>query len=460
MSAWQDLVTAALMGTERAGFPPLSAARLPVPADAPAAAPDIPFPDYPVRDSPGSEDPAALLLDRAALEAVARRGGYLPGRAEPLPAAEADPAPAVGRAAARRLARMLGGEHSDLLAEWLAAAAARGRRVPAALLPALLERARRVVPADPALRRLAAEAGGSRAQWLAGLNPDWKFVTAYTLTGDDAWRLGRRGQRRGYLAALRARDPGAARDLIADGWAAAGPDDRVMFVKAMAGGLSLADEPLLEAALDDPSAFVRKMASDVLAGLPGSALGQRMAARAVGCLRLEHGTGGPRLTVILPVACDAAMRRDGAAPDAAPVIGRAGSALSNQAHLLVEVLARTPLRTWTAEFGRTAAQVLAVPSAGWAPVLFAGWSRAAMTQRDQAWMTALISQALTAGPPGAAVIAASLRPMVRRVDPGLGVSVINAARDAGLVPGFPDAIRVLRYRYEMLKELHVDDSAG
>ena len=43
---------------------------------------------------------------------------------------------------------------------------------------------------DPELRRLSAQAGGSRARWLAGLNPNWKFVTAHAGTDQDAWRLG------------------------------------------------------------------------------------------------------------------------------------------------------------------------------------------------------------------------------------------------------------------------------
>ena len=135
--------------------------------------------------------PAALLLDRAALLTVARRGGRPAGHAEPPPAAEPDPAPAVSPAAGRRLARMIGGEHPDLLAEWLTAAVARDRRVPAHLLPALLDRARRVSPSDPELRRLSAEAGGSRARWLAGLNPDWKFVTAHAGTGPERLAPGR-----------------------------------------------------------------------------------------------------------------------------------------------------------------------------------------------------------------------------------------------------------------------------
>ena len=203
MSTWQDLVTASLIGTERSSVPPTRIPGLPTLADV-------------------AEDPAAILLDRAALLTAARRAGRPPEHAELLPAAEPDPAPVASPAAARRLTRMLSGEYPDLLTEWLAAAVTRGLKAPAQLLPALLDRARRVSPTDPELRRLVAEAGGSRARWLAGFNPDWKFVTADTLTGDDAWRLGDASQRRGYLAALRARDPDAARELIAGSWDAAG----------------------------------------------------------------------------------------------------------------------------------------------------------------------------------------------------------------------------------------------
>ncbi len=271
-------------------------------------------------------------------------------------------------AADRRLARMLSGEHPDLLAEWLTAAVARGRRAPAPLLPALLDRARRVSPTDPELRRLAALAGGSRARWLAELTRDWAFVTTHTVPGDDTWRLGDGAQRRGYLTALRARDPGAARELITGNWDAAGPE-RVMFLAVLADGLSLADEPLLEAALDDRAAEVRGWAAYLLARLPGSALGQRMAGRALGCLRLAGGISGTHLVASPPAECDAALRRDGIT--AGQGAGRAR--LASQAHLMLEVIARTPLDTWTGEFGRSAEQILAVPAGGGAPVLVTGW---------------------------------------------------------------------------------------
>jgi hypothetical protein len=358
---------------------------------------------------------------------------------------------------------MLGGEHPDLLTEWLTAAVTRGLRAPAQLLPALLDRARRVSPADPELRRLAAQGGGSRARWLAGLNPDWRFITAQTLTGDDAWRLGDAAQRRGYLAALRATDPGAARELIAASWDAAGPE-RVMFLSVLADGcppLSLADEPLLEAALGDRAEDVRGWAAYLLASLPGSALGQRMAERARRCLRLDRGIRGPRLLASPPAECDAAMRRDGITPG--PGAGR--SQLADRTRLMLEMIARTPLDTWTGEFGMTPAEIVAVRAGDWAPVLFAGWSRAAIAQSRQDrgaqdWMAALITEALTGRPPRTPAETAALRQLARRADPALGAPGAMPGPEPGAPAGLYDTVGVLRFRYDMLKELGHDHGAG
>ncbi len=436
MSAWQDLVTASLIGTERAAVP-----------DAPA-------------------DPASDLLDRAALLTAARRGGRRPERAGPLTAAGPDVAPAVSRAAGRRLARMLGGEHADLLAEWLAAAADRGRRVPARWLPALLHQARRVTPADAELRRLVAAAGGPRARWLAGLNPDWRFILAYTPAGEDAWRLGDAAQRRGYLAALRARDPGAARELVEESWGAARPDERVMFLGALAAGLSRGEEPLLEAALDDQHARVRQKAADLLAALPGSALGERMAERVRPRLYLQLGLEGNGLLVSPPGSCDAAMRRDGITP----VPPASGSPLAAQAILLLDLMARTPLPTWTSSFELTPAEIVGLPAGDWTPVLFTGWARAAIAQSryDQGrggpdageWMGALTTWAVGHGLRGGSAAAAeALGQLARRAGPGLGAPGALPGLRPDAPPFLHDAVRVLRFRYEMLKELNDDDGA-
>lgn len=160
---WETILTAALIGTERAVVPP-------PPAGLAAAA---------TADS----DPAGALLDQAALLAVARRAGRPASKAEPPLPAEPASRPAVSQAAGRRLARILNGENPDLLVEWLSAAAVRGLRPPPQFLPALLDRARRTSAANPdpeeaRLRALVLIADGARARWLAGLNPVWAYLLA------------------------------------------------------------------------------------------------------------------------------------------------------------------------------------------------------------------------------------------------------------------------------------------
>jgi len=104
-----------------------------------------------------------------------------------------------------------------------------------------------------------------------------------------------------------------------------------------------------------------------------------------------------------------------------------------------------------------------VPSRDWAPVLFVGWSRAAIAQRNQDWVAALINESLTGRPPGMPAENRALSQLARRADPA---DPALGAPDAlaGLEPGVPLAVRaalkVLRFRYEMLKELDVGNSRG
>jgi Family of unknown function (DUF5691) len=431
LSTWRDLVTASLIGTERSVVPAVAVPGLP-----------------PAEDDPG--DPAVVLLDRAALLTAARRAGRRPDRAEPLPVCALDPRPTVSPAAARRLRRLIGGEQPDLLTEWLTAAVARGLLLPPQLLPALLDRARRIRPADQGLPGLLAAAGGPRARWLADLNPDWEHAVEEPSADDQTWRLGDTRQRRGYLASLLTRDPSAARALITGGWAAAGGVDRAMFLSVLAGAVEPADEPLLEAALDDRAVDVRRWAAYLLARLPGSALGQRMAERALRYVQIEDAAQGRRLSVGPPHRPDAALRRDAMAGDPEPLRAPPES----RTQVLLEVLARTPLTTWTEGFGLRAAEVVGLPSGSWAPVMFTGWSRAAIAQDNRDWISALLSHALDARPGTAAEIEA-LRQLARRADPALGAPGAwpVSAGDPDAPPPIRDAVRVLRFRYEMLKEL-------
>jgi Family of unknown function (DUF5691) len=364
VASWTELLASALVGTER----------------------------RPVHSGPSTvEDPGLALLDAAAARTVCRRAGVrpAPGLAVPAPAPD-DAAPLAGPAACSRLARLLESGPSgldaqvrgELLAEWLAEAARAGRRVPGEELPALLEAGRR----SRELRPSIVAVGGARAGWLAGQRPEWAYLTGErddsAATDPSAWELGTSGQRVGYLAAARLADPDAARELLAAGWAGEAPDDRAALLGTLRTGLSAADEEFLERALDDLRKEARTTAATLLGQLPGSAYRERMAARAWACVRVEGGL----LVVEPPAQCDAGMRRDGIAPKPPQGVGE-------RAWWLEQVVARTPLGTWT---DGDPADFLGLPvPEGWGPVLLLGLTAAAVAAGDATWAALLFDRLVT-----------------------------------------------------------------
>jgi hypothetical protein len=328
------------------------------------------------------------LLDAAVTGTLYRRAGVTPAADLPSPApAPAETIPVAPAAAAGRFAALLalpsphggsggpGGEvRIELLAEWLRLAAARGLRIPAEQLPALLDTGRR----HRELRPLILAAGGARAGWLAAMRPDWGYLAQ---TEDDraaedpaAWIEGTPGQRTGYLAAYRSRDPRAARELLAAEWGTLAPDERGQLIGVLAAGLSADDEEFLEAALDDRRKEVRDQAAELLGRLPSSAYARRMVQRATACLRVERRT----VTVNPPSECDKRMRRDGIAMK--PPAGT-----GERAWWLEEILARTPLSTW--EMSVAGSEL----DGDWADPARRGLARAAAAQQHSAWAAALLA---------------------------------------------------------------------
>ncbi|MFF5768980.1 DUF5691 domain-containing protein [Streptomyces californicus] len=398
--SWEELVTSALLGTDRRPPAPRGG---PAPADAPAA-----------------------LLDAAALHAVRQRAGLRPAvpRARPAPAAP-DPRPALPEAARLRLAHLLadraapsaGGrgrgaapDLTELIPQWLATANRMGYRAPASLLPPLLDAAR----ARTDLRPQALAFAGPRGLWLAGLNPDWRFALRGAaggtlrpdVTDPDAvarlWEEGLFAERIALLDAVRAQDPPAGTALLATTWAAERAEDRLMFLDSLRSGLGNADEPFLEQALSDRSRNVRATAAELLSALPASALAGRMAARALSCVHLDRTGVSPGIAVEAPHECDAGMQRDGVA--AVPPAGR-----GERSWWLGQLVEAAPLGVWEERFGgRAAEEIVALPVADeWAGELHAAWCRAAVRQRNPHWSRALLGHpsAPPASGPGTASIA-------------------------------------------------------
>ncbi|MFG1669807.1 DUF5691 domain-containing protein [Streptomyces sp. Y7] len=397
-SAWEELVTAALLGTERRTPPGCR---------------------------PGREAPVALL-DAAAVETVRRRAGLRPARAaeRPQPAPE-DPRPALPPAAARRLAMLLadrpgaggGGRRGtapdlvELLPEWLARANDRGLAPRPEVLPALLDAARGRTDLRPAALTFA----GTRAVWLARLNPDWRFALRATPGGGAAlphlddpaevrqlWQEGLFAERVALLSAIRARTPAAARELLVTTWATERAEDRLMFLDSLRMGLGPLDEPFLEQALADRSRNVRATAAELLSALPDSALAARMAVRAGACVALDRTGDAPTIIVEAPHECDAGMERDG-------VVAKAPSGRGERSWWFGQLVEATPLGTWARRLGgRTPEEIVALPvTDDWQAELHAAWCRAAVRQRDADWARALLGSpsAPEAGGPGAVSLA-------------------------------------------------------
>ncbi|NUR90459.1 MAG: hypothetical protein HOY71_40825, partial [Nonomuraea sp.] len=316
------------------------------------------------------------LLRDAAVEVARRRAGRRSVESAAIAPAPAEEAPAVGRRAAERLVRIMGGEYDRLLPEWLAAAARTGRRVPYDVLPDLLERGRR----DRSIRAHLGVLTGGRGRWLAGHNPSWAYLLEEP-TGE-TWELGGPADRRAHLRALRASDPGAARELLESTWERETPDDRAEFVELLADGLAMDDEPFLESMLDDRRREVRQAAANLLTRLPGSRLSRRMAERARACVSVSGAT----IVVEAPGECDRAMERDGVRPKPPRGIGeRAWCA---------------PLSIWD----RPPSRLLAMKIPDWDAEVKAAWVRAAVLQRDPEWARAMfgwdpIADLLDALPP-------------------------------------------------------------
>ncbi|WP_406332382.1 DUF5691 domain-containing protein [Streptomyces sp. NBC_00203] len=396
--SWEELVTVALLGTERRTPPGWG---------------------------PGREAPVALL-DAAAVETLRRRAGVRPARAaaRPEPAAR-DPRPALPPAAARRLAMLLadrpgaggGGRRGtapdlmELLPQWLTLANARGFAAPPQALPALLDAARGRTDLRPAALAFA----GPRAFWLARLNQEWRFALRSAPGGGAAlpgpeeaervqqlWQEGLFAERVALLSAIRAKEPDAARELLTTTWATERAEDRLMFLDSLRSGLCAADEPFLERALTDRSRNVRATAAELLSALPGSALAARMAARAGSCVAVDRMRGTPMIVVEAPHECDAGMERDGVAPK--PPAGR-----GERSWWLGQLVEAAPLGTWPGRLGgRTPEEIVALPVADdWQGELHAAWCRAAVRQRDPGWSRALLGapSAPEAGGPGAVSLA-------------------------------------------------------
>ena len=317
----------------------------------------------------------ATLLEVASYLSVRRLAGWQAPRLADVTFATAPPdqRESISQSAAQRLSEMLAGTYKELLPEWLELAVASGRRVPAQLLPELLDYARQ----ERDMRDAVDAVAGARGRWLAAQNPEWAFGALED--PQSAFATGARPARVAALRALRRQDPAAARELLAGVWPRESGDDRAALLPALAEGLTPDDEAFLDDALEDRKRDVRETAAGLLAGLPASGFVTRMRRRVAPLITLKKSLLGLKLEITTPQACDPGMLADGIDP-------KPPQGMGEKAWWLSQMVTYVPPSTWAIEMIAPAA------SSDWSHALLRGWWLATIREHDEVWSEALLSQ--------------------------------------------------------------------
>lgn len=375
-SSWEQLVTLALLGTERQPF----------------AAPKVEGPVGNVISTIDASDQEAALLATAAVLSCYRKAGVVPHAIQAaLPVSEAETTRCCSPRAGEHLARMLAGDNREVLPEYLAAVARAKLHVPHRHLPALLELAR----GSKHIRELVPPVVGARGRWLTSLNPAWRFA-ADGEADDSVWQTGNREQRLAMLRALRQSSPDRARELVASSWTSETPDDRASIVATYGINLDAADEPFLESALDDKRKEVRRTAADLLARLPSSRLSRRMLERVRSLVTVEVkeksrllGLGASQRKITLgvtpPEACTKEMIHDGIEPK--PPAGT-----GEKAWWLQQMIGVVPPSVWSNSVAPPAELIAAIAKHDWREALLKGWLTGAARHQDARWAESLLTE--------------------------------------------------------------------
>lgn len=329
--------------------------------------------------------PEQQLLRAAALIGISNLAGRMSEAGEALAADPVEDNRPL--APTRSLRRILDGDYSDLLGEWLELAQAAGRRPEEALLPELLESGRR----DRSIRSNLGLVGGSRAIWLARHNADWSYLLGQEQSDESIWETGQSVARMAWFAHFRQQKPQQALELLQKTWAKESADERQKCLQTFSSGLSLHDEAFLESCLDDRAKSVRQQAALLLSQLLGSRLMERARSRTAQWIQEKWTSNffGLRQSCTLAIAppddCGPEMQRDGMEPKSPR------RDLGEKAWWLQQSLAQTPLDLWQAAPPEL---IKAAVAGDWAEPLMRGWLGATVAQKHLVWAEALLQAGL------------------------------------------------------------------
>jgi hypothetical protein len=285
------------------------------------------------------------------------------------------------------------------LPEFLSLLQQSGQCIPPEFLPQLLDWGH----FHPEVRSHLRPVIGSRGEWLARLNPKWRYAQATPQSSNleewqTLWETSDRTVRINLLRGWRSQNSSTARELVESTWKHDTAKDRAAFLECFSIGLTLADEAFLERELGDRSKEVRATAVYLLSKLPETRFSQQMAVLVTDYVQIADVKGKLQINITLPDPKDPQWKQIGL--DAFQVFqdmisgGLFIQAMSTKqgdcASLLMQIVALAPLSTW-ADAGTPESILAASTQHEWENILIHSWLLAAYRQQNDAWSWALLN---------------------------------------------------------------------
>ena len=284
---------------------------------------------------------------------------------------------------ARRLTKLLEGQYSGILSEFLAALAESGYRVPTSFLPNMLDKGAKMITLRPFLLPVL----GQRGHQLAAKNVKWAYgvldtATCHTIIAQ--WHQTESSKRYALLRQLREIAPEKGLQTLETTWRSETDMVRSQLIKLLNINISMADEPFLERALDDRNNLVRNKAAELLTYLPDSRLCRRMSGHTRGVL-----TWTPilktKITIRFPKLISNTMVRDG-------ILNHSKmDRVRLRTRQLIQMVNGIPLNHWTDLWKVSPDDIIrALPKTNWTRTLTTAFTTAAHRQQNATWAKAIL----------------------------------------------------------------------
>jgi hypothetical protein len=372
--SWETLMAVALLGTDR---------QKTLPAIAEETIKTL------LAQVDSSDAELWLLSAAGTLAAYQQAGQKSEKRMERLPEPAEIEAPTIEEPAFAPFLRMIFTQgFQPALPEFLSLLQQSGQYIPPEFLPQLLDWGH----SHPEVRSQLLPVIGARGEWLAHLNPKWRYAqaTPQALNPEEwkeLWETSDRTVRINLLREWRSQNPEAARERLETTWKQDSAKDRAAFLECFSVGLTLADEAFLERGLGDRSKEVRATAVDLLSSLPESQLSQKVAIQVLEYIQLKTVEGILQVEITLPQTDDPRWKSYGLHDSTHLPLLRAKQ--GDRASLLLHLVGMTPLPVW--ENAASPNELIqTITNHDWEMIFVQGWSSASLRQQNSAWINELL----------------------------------------------------------------------